>query len=119
MSEYFSRWRAELAAALDDRYYPDWWLGREISAGRMVFRATDRAAIVAEIRDYPSGARAVHGVCAAGDLSEIVEVLIPEAEAWGKSIGCTSAFIDSREAWQRILQSHGYTPYKTCVRKEL
>jgi hypothetical protein len=79
----------------------------------------EAAAIVAEVEFYPGGAKVLHGLVAAGALQEIVESLIPRAEAWGKSVGCTHAIIESREGWARVLKSHGYEPHQVAVRKEL
>ena len=115
----YPQWREAFASALDDRYYPIDWLDREVSSGRALFKETENAAIVAKIEDYPSGARAIVGICAAGDATEIIGALIPQAEALGKKLGCSSAFIDSREAWGRLLDGKGYVAYKSCIRKEL
>jgi hypothetical protein len=79
----------------------------------------ERSAIVTEIKEYPSGARVIEGVVAAGDLSEIVETLIPKAEEWGRSIGCTLALIQSRQGWARALKPAGYSPFQIAVAKQL
>jgi hypothetical protein len=115
----YASWRESLFSALDARYFTQDWLDREVTSGRALFLGTDKAAIVARIDDHPTGARSIIGLCAAGELTEIADTLIPQAEAAGRARGCTSAFIDSREAWARILEPRGYTPYKACVRKEL
>lgn len=119
MTPEYLGWRDRLGAALDQRFYTVEWLDWLVSDDRAFFLAGERAAIVAEIRCYPTGARAIHGICAAGDVSEIVSLLIPAAEAWGKSQGCRHGFVDSREGWQRLLKSSGYDTYKVSVRKDI
>ena len=115
----YHRFRPQLAEALDPDFYPIEYLDALILSGRARFWAGAHAAIVAEIRDYPGGARAVHGLVAAGRIEDIVNQLIPLAEAWGKAIGCTSAIIESRSGWMRALKPHGYEPHQVAVRKEL
>jgi hypothetical protein len=118
MMEDYLRFRDQFAEAMDARYYPIEWLDKQVFSGRVRCWAGKTAAITAEIRVYPTGAKAVHGLYAAGELLEIL-TLIPLAEQWGRDNGCTSAFIDSREAWQRLLNPYGYAAYKVCVRKEI
>jgi hypothetical protein len=77
----------------------------------------DNAAMVTEIRTYPTGAMVIHGLVAAGSLEEIRDVLIPRAEAWARSIGCIMAIIESRPGWARALKD--YEPHQLAVRKEL
>lgn len=114
----YLEWRDRLAEALDDRFYDAGHLDALVSGAKARFFFNDRAAILAEIRTYPTGARSVDGICAAGDLEGVLE-LISSAEEWGREEGCVCAFINSREAWQRILEPRGYTPYKICLHKEL
>jgi hypothetical protein len=79
----------------------------------------ERSAIVTEVKEYPSGARVIEGVVAAGDLTEIVETLIPKAEEWGREIGCTMALIQSRPGWARQLKQYGYETHQVSITKEL
>lgn len=116
-AEYL-RFRDAFRAAMDERLYPAEWLDRRVLSGDVLFLSTQDAAIVAEVRTYPSGAQDVHGLVAAGAMDEIVERLIPEAEAWGRAQGCAGAIIESREGWARALRRYGYEPFQTAVRKE-
>lgn len=111
-------WRDRLAAAVDPRFYPMGWLDGEVWAGRARFWSNADAAIVATFKVYPTGARAVHGLVAAGDAAQI-QALIPFAEAWGRDLGAIVAEIDSRPGWERTLKSDGYALHQACLRKEL
>ncbi len=104
---------------MDERYHTLDWLDAQVLEGKVQFWATEDAAIIAEVRDYPTGARDVHGLIAAGDLQSIIEELIPRAEAWGKANGCVVAQIESREGWARALSPSGYRTHQIVVRKEL
>ena len=118
MTDY-ARFRAGFAAALDPDFYPLSYLDELVATSRGLLWTTNRAAIVAEIKTYPGGAKVIHGLVATGDLREIVETLIPKAEAWGREQGCRYAIIESREGWARQLKGSGYETYQTSVRKVL
>lgn len=113
------RFRPRLEAALDPRLYPFSHLDALVASGRALFFHDDRAAIVTEIRTYPTGARVLHGLVAAGDLDAIVGTLIPAAEAWGRQSGCIAAVIESRPGWARLLKTHGYAAHQAAVWKDL
>jgi hypothetical protein len=115
----YVRFRPQLAEAMDPAFYPIEHLDALILSGRARLWVGEHAAIVAEIRDYPGGARAVHGLVAAGRIEEINEQLIPRAEAWGKALGCTCAIVESRSGWMRALKARGYAPHQVALRKEL
>lgn len=115
----YSRFRPLLAAALNPALCNPRDLDLMLASGKAALISTDKAAIVFEVRIYPSGLRDVHGLVAAGDLNDIVETLIPQAEAWGRANGCSGALIESRPGWARILKHHGYEPHQLAVRKEL
>ena len=118
MSDYL-RFRDAFAEALDPRLYGIDHLDQLLLSMRAQAWFSERAAIVTEVRDYPTGAKVLHGLVAAGELGEIVGILIPRAEAWGRSIGCLLAVIESREGWGRALRKHGYAPHQMALRKEL
>ncbi|TFI59119.1 hypothetical protein E2493_06230 [Sphingomonas parva] len=115
----YLRFRDAFAAVLDPRLYTIGWLDGEILSGNLLLWVGREAAIVAQIRRYPTGAMDVEGLIAAGDLEEIVRDLIPAGEAWGRSIGCVGAIIESREGWARVLAPHGYRVHQIALRKEL
>jgi len=112
----YMRFRDQFEQAMDPRFYVIEWLDDQIRYNRFRLWANDDAAIIAEIKTYPTGAKAVHGMIAAGDL-EAITGLIPLAEQWGKQMGCIVAEIASREGWARILP--GYTVNQVEIRKEL
>lgn len=116
MTEY-ERFRPLFAEALDGRLYNIGYLDSLVLSMRAQCWFTDNAAIVTELKEYPTGARVIHGLVAAGDLGEIVNVLIPRAEEWGRSLGCVLAIIESRPGWGRALKD--YEPFQTAIAKEL
>ena len=115
----YRRFRDRFAEAMDPAFYPIEYLDALILSGRARLWVGEEAAIVAEIKDYPGGARVVHGLVAAGWIEEINTKLIPLAEAWGKASGCTHAIVESRAGWMRALRAHGYEPHQVAVRKIL
>lgn len=119
MSDEYLRFRDGFAEAMDPRFYTIQYIDHLYLAGRAKLFSSENAAILAEIKTYPTDAKAVHGLYATGKLAEIVSVLIPQAEEWGRANGCEHAFIDSREAWQRILGPAGFDTYKVALIKEL
>jgi hypothetical protein len=115
----YLRFRDAFAAVMDARYYTPEWLDGELLSGAVTFMRTDAAAIIVELRNYPTGAIDVHGIVAAGDLADVVGVLIPRAEQWARELGCIGAVIESREGWSRALKASGYNVHQVAVRKEL
>ena len=114
----YERFRPLLAEAIDGRFYRIDHLDRLIRTGRAQYWQSANAAIATELRDYP-GCRAIHGLVAAGDLDEIRSLLIPAAEAWGRSQGCDFAIVESRPGWQRALRNNGYALHQIAVVKGL
>lgn len=119
MSQDYLRFRPQFEQALDSRLYTIDHLDRLLLSGQAQIWFGDNAAIVTEIRTYPTGASVIHGLVAAGELNEIVGTLIPKAEAWAKSAGCIMAIIESRSGWVRKLKRAGYEIHQTALRKEL
>src|SRR5688572_15985703 len=115
----YARMRPLFERALDPRLYTIEHLDGLLFSGRAQAWFGEAAAIVTEVRTYPTGVRVIHGLVAAGDLEQIVEVLIPKAEAWARSIGCVLAIIESRPGWARALRARGYAPHQVAVRKTL
>jgi hypothetical protein len=102
--------------SLDPERYPLSVIDENVTAGAWRCWGNDDAAILAEIKTYPTGISEVHGVAAVGDLHEIVG-LIPLAEAWGREQGCVRAVIESRPGWERVLPD--YELHQVSVRKDL
>ena len=118
MSDY-PPWREAFAAAMDPRLHTIDHLDSLVLSGRAQAWFGDKAAMITEIRTYPTGANVIHGLVAAGALEEIRDVLIPRAERWARQAGCIMAIIESRPGWARALQTQGYEPHQLAVRKEL
>lgn len=119
MGEDYFRYRDQFAQAIDPRLYSIAHLDDLVATGRAQCWFSDNACIVTELRFYPTGARVIHGLVAAGDLQEIVETLIPRAEAWARAARCVLAIIESRAGWQRELKDSGYEPFQVSLAKEL
>lgn len=115
----YADWRQAFIQVLDQRLYTPEWLDGMVRDGRAILWTAEDAAILAEVRFYPTGAREIHGLVAAGNIETIKGVLIPQAEEWARAAGCVSSVIESREGWVRSLRSSGYHLYQTAVRKEL
>ena len=118
MSNY-QHWRQAFADMLDPRTHHPEWLDDQVRSGRIKCWATEEAAIIAEIKTYPTGARELHGLAAVGDMMVIVGELIPQAEKWGRKMECDFASIASREGWARVLAPFGYAVHQVTIRKEL
>jgi hypothetical protein len=118
MSDYLP-WREAFSAALDPRLHTIDYLDRLVISGLAQPWFGARSAMITEIRTYPTGAKVIHGLVAAGDLAEIRDVLIPRAEEWAKLGGCVMAIIESRPGWARALKPSGYGPHQLSVRKDL
>lgn len=115
----YCAFRDQFEEVLDERYYPIEWLDSQILNGDAEFMRSENAAIIVELRRFPGGAMDVHGLIAAGNKAEIVEDLIPRAEAWGKEFGCIAGVVESRPGWAKALKSSGYEVSQVTVRKEL
>jgi hypothetical protein len=118
MSDYH-RFRDRFAEAMDPRLHDLLYLDRLLFSGKAQIWFDEDAAIITEVREYPTGARVIHGVVAAGGLEEITDALIPKAEEWARSIGCVLAIVESREGWSRALRRQGYETHQVAVRKAL
>jgi hypothetical protein len=108
-----------VAEAIDPRLYTLEYLDNLIATGLARIWTGEGAAIVATIRQYPTGAKAVCGILAVGDLDQIRTDLIPQAEQWGRESGCILALIEGRGGWARVMAKHGYGPFTTAIEKEL
>ena len=117
--EAYRQFRGGFREAIDERFYSIEWLDEQVALSRAFFWHTENAAIVAEIKTYPTGTKAIHGLCATGDIKDITDKLIPAAEAWGRENGCTFALIESRSGWGRALKPNGYAVHQTAVGKEI
>lgn len=110
--------RERFREAINTDLFPIEHLDGLISSGRATILFNAHAAIVIEIKQFPSGVKAVHGLVAAGDLDQI-KALIALAEAWGRERGCTIGLIESRPGWAKALRSQGYETFQVAIVKEL
>lgn len=74
--------------------------------------------VVTEVQSYLGGAKALQFMWAGGDLDAVLAVT-PQIEAWGRSLGCSMALVESRPAWAKLLKPMGYSPWSVTVRKAL
>lgn len=114
----YRTWRPAFAAAMDPRLHTPEWLDARILAGSAQFWRSDHAAAVTEIRTYPTGAYEVHGLVAAGDVSEVRDRIVSQVEAWGRTIGAVGIVVESRPGWARALRAAGFQPHQLAVRKD-
>lgn len=96
--------RDEFVALCPAKYPPE-YIDAQVMARNWLCWGNERAAILAEVKQYPSGLREIHGLAAAGELEEIRN-LIPLAEEYGRHVGCAVASIESREGWARLLPDY-------------
>lgn len=115
----YHRFRDRFGEVLDPRFHTLEWLDRQIIGGDYKFWPGREAALVTEIRSYPTGAKEIHAVIAAGDARELIESLAPQAEQYGRTMGCLRAVVESRTGWAKALKSHAYETHQLTVRKEL
>ena len=113
----YTMFREDFAGLLDERFYTIEWLDCQVFNGAIRAMGDERAAILYKFERYPTGLLELQGMAAAGDLAVIKDELIPAAEALAKQMGCTSARIESREAWVRLLPD--YQHCQTSIIKEL
>lgn len=117
MWEDYQRFRPQFLEATDETLYPSTYLDALVYSGLAKFACTEDAAIVFEIKEYPSGARDIHFLLAAGNKQAIVNELRPQAEAWGREHGCIGSLVESRTGWARELKKFGYELNQCSVRK--
>jgi hypothetical protein len=115
----YVRFRPQIAEALDPDFYPIEYVDQLLLAGQAQIFCSGHAAMIAELKHYPGGARVVHCLVAAGRMEEIVDDIRPRVEAWGIGNGCSRAMVESRSGWMKILRPHGYEPHQVSVIKSL
>ena len=85
--------------------YAQMWLG-------------ERSAAVTEIIQQPRQKDLSLWLCG-GDMQEICEVMLPQAEEWAKKEGCTRLLTSGRRGWDRVLKRYGYVPVAHICAKEI
>lgn len=78
----------------------------------------EQSAAVTEVITYPR-AKALHLWLCGGDLDEIVDEMLPRAEAWARAEGCTKLTTGGRKGWDRVMKRAGFTPVASICAKDL
>ena len=115
----YMRFRSLLENANDPELMPIQWLDTQVLEGRGWPIIGERSAMVVELQVFPGGARVVHVRAGAGDLRELIEVLAPRGEQWGRELGCRYAMIEGRAGWARALKDYGWKLEHVTLRKDL
>ena len=111
-------WRERFAEALDPRFYRIDHLDDIINHNLARLFTCREAALIVELRRYPTGAFDGHVLIAAADPAAVVNVLRPQAERWLHDIGAMGAMVESRPGWARLLKAHGYQQHQQVLRKD-
>lgn len=77
-----------------------------------------KAAAVSEIVIHPRLRQMNFWLCG-GDLHEIIDEMLPVAEARGILAGCTRFSTSGRVGWRRVLKAKGYMPALDVCWKDL
>ena len=89
-----------------------------VDAGEARFWPGRRSALVAAVECDPGERRLVLWL-AGGARDELENVLLPQAEAWGRACGCRRALVIGRAGWERTLKAKGYAPLARLIAKDL
>jgi hypothetical protein len=91
---------------------------RMIENGEAMLWLGENSAAVTEIIRYPR-AKSLHLWLCGGDMNEITEQMLPQAEAFARAEGCTKMTTGGRKGWDRVMSKHGFTPVASICAKEL
>ena len=114
----YKAFRPQFEQIIDTRFYSMAWLDSAVMDGIATVFGDDSAAILTQFRTYPSGAKEIHGLAAAGEL-DAIKRHVRTAEEWGQSEGCCVASIASTIGWARVMRDDGYAVHQVEIRKEL
>ena len=114
----YLRHRDEVKSLLDERFYPLPWVDQRVWMGAIRLMADDKAIIGFEVKQYPGGARELHGMFACGEMESIMG-LIDRAIDYAHALDCDVATIESRLGWAKVLKSRGFVPNQLKIMKEL
>lgn len=113
-------WRDKFQDLIDaDGMYTIEQLDESLAQGHSQLWATKAAAIVTGINDYGGGERMGQVDWAVGDLDEILNRIMPKAEAYLKASKCTRIMFEGRTGWGRVLKAHGYRPHSVTLVKDI
>lgn len=118
--EEWARCRTWIEAALgyDGGFETIGSVEHAIATGEAVFWPGEHSAIVTQFWETREG-KALHYWLCGGNLSEIVDRMQPQIDAWGKAQGCTRALICGREGWRKVMRRFGYEPLWTAMERQL
>lgn len=89
-----------------------------VEAGEVQLWAGAAAAMVTVVEEDP-GERRLLVWLAGGDLHELTEALLPQAEGWARARGCRRLLVIGRPGWERALKPRGFAPLARVIAKEL
>lgn len=89
-----------------------------VLAGDAQFWSSPNAAAVTEINEYPRF-KCLHLWLCGGDMNEILHEMLPKAEAWARSQGCSKTTTAGRIGWGRVMAPLGYRPWAEMCMKDL
>lgn len=113
----YEKWRHRLARANDARFIPITHIDELLISGEAQFWATDDAAMVTELKEWPGGAVTIEPIAAAGKKGDILGPLQAAAQAWGKAQGATIVRVVGRDGWRRELTE--FRHYQTILMKDI
>jgi hypothetical protein len=77
----YLEWKPAFFEAIDTRMYSPEWLDGMVQSGRAQVWRSANACALTELQFYPTGVADLHGLVAAGDIEEVRDILVPQAEA--------------------------------------
>jgi len=78
----------------------------------------EKCAVITQLSRWPKKTQLHFWLCG-GDLDELVNVMRPQIEDWGRSWGATWFTTAGREGWQRVMKKYGYSPvWHVCLKDD-
>lgn len=90
----------------------------EVTECRAELWLGDRSIVVSNVVDKPN-VRQFHIWIAAGDLTELMDLIYPRLEERARELGCGIMTISGRRGWIRKLKPHGFDEVATVGTKIL
>ncbi|MED5549876.1 MAG: hypothetical protein VX529_11015 [Pseudomonadota bacterium] len=90
----------------------------EIVEGRSVLLTSENALLVAKLYGR-HGRITAHGWLGAGSLTELIDEIMPQAEAWARRQGASRMTVDGRRGWARALRDSGFEEESVTVGKDI
>ena len=89
-----------------------------IEAGKLVLYSSANSCLVAAYEDGPDGLEG-YGIYVAGSLKEIVNEVLPAAEADARKRGAVRIYQNGFKGYQRVLNKAGFRLKTVLMQKEL